>query len=99
MGGICMGAGYIVMGIHNLAALYVGMTLVILGNGFFKPNISALLGNLYNKVAYKPNKDAGFNLFYMGINIGAFICNFFGAALYNAFGWNWAFFAAGAGMF
>lgn len=99
IGGICMGAGYIIMGIHNLAALYVGMTLVILGNGFFKPNISALLGNLYNTEAYKPNKDAGFNLFYMGINIGAFICNFFGAALYHAFGWNWAFFAAGIGMF
>lgn len=99
IGGLLMGAGYIIMGFRDFTSLYAGMALVIAGNGFFKPNISALLGNLYSTPAYKSNKDAGFNIFYMGINIGAFICNFFGAALYNAFGWNWAFFAAGIGMF
>ena len=69
------------MGIHNLPMLYVAMTLVIVGNGFFKPNISTLVGNFYNDEQYKANKDEGYNIFYMGINIGAFICNFFGAVL------------------
>jgi len=75
------------------------MTLVIVGNGFFKPNISTLLGNFYNDEQYKDKKDEGYNIFYMGINVGAFICNFFGAALKILFGWQEAFMAAGVGMF
>jgi proton-dependent oligopeptide transporter, POT family len=98
IGGLMMGAGYMVLSIHNLSMLYLGMVLIILGNGFFKPNISTLLGNLYNNAEFKAKKDAGYNIFYMGINIGAFICNFFGAALYNMIGWGAAFFAAGVGM-
>lgn len=99
IGGLLMGAGYCLMAVHDLSMLYVSMTLVIVGNGFFKPNISTLLGNLYNTPEYKPLKDSGYNIFYMGINIGAFVCNFFGAALYNIMGWGAAFFAAGIGMF
>lgn len=99
IGGILMGLGYCLMSIHDLSMLYVAMILVILGNGFFKPNISTLLGNLYNNEEFKDKKDEGYNLFYMGINIGAFICNFFGAALYNMIGWGAAFIAAGVGMF
>ncbi len=99
LGGILMGAGYFMMGIHSLPVLYTAMTLVILGNGFFKPNISTLLGNFYNEEKFKAKKDEGYNIFYMGINVGAFICNFFGAALYNLFGWQQAFMAAGVGMF
>jgi POT family proton-dependent oligopeptide transporter len=98
-GGLLMGIGYCLMSIHELSMLYVSMFLVILGNGFFKPNISTLLGNLYNETTYKSLKDEGYNIFYMGINIGAFICNFFGAALYNIMGWGAAFIAAGIGMF
>jgi POT family proton-dependent oligopeptide transporter len=98
LGGLLMGAGYMLMGVHNYTALYVAMTLVIVGNGFFKPNISTLLGSFYSEEKYKEKKDEGYNIFYMGINIGAFICNFFGAALYNMLGWHWAFFAAGVGM-
>ncbi len=64
----------------------------------FKPNISTLLGNLYNKEEFKLNKDAGFNIFYMGINIGAFICNFVAAYLRNKYDWSFAFAAAGIGM-
>jgi POT family proton-dependent oligopeptide transporter len=79
--------------------LYLSMFLVIVGNGFFKPNISTLLGNLYNDDKYKSLKDSGYSLFYMGINIGAFICNFFGAAMYNMLGWGAAFITAGVGMF
>ena len=99
IGGLMMGVGYMMMGIHNITMLYVAMTLVILGNGFFKPNISTLLGNFYNDEQYKDKKDEGYNIFYMGINIGAFICNFFGAALQILLGWQYAFMAAGIGMF
>ena len=98
-GGLMMGVGYCLMSIHDLNMLYISMLLVILGNGFFKPNISTLLGNLYNDAEYKSRKDEGYNIFYMGINIGAFVCNFFGAALYNMIGWGAAFIAAGIGMF
>ena len=98
IGGLLMAAGYMMMGIHSLPMLYVAMTLVIVGNGFFKPNISTLLGSFYSNDQYKAKKDEGYNIFYMGINIGAFICNFFGAALMILLGWQWAFFAAGIGM-
>lgn len=98
VGGLFMAAGYMLMGIHSLPMLYLAMTLVIVGNGFFKPNISTLLGNFYSTDQYRERKDEGYNIFYMGINVGAFICNFFGAALYNILGWQWAFFAAGVGM-
>ena len=99
IGGIMMGAGYFMMGIHSLPMLYLAMTLVIVGNGFFKPNISTLLGNFYNEDQFKEKKDEGYNIFYMGINVGAFICNFFGAALQILLGWQYAFMAAGLGMF
>ena len=99
IGGIMMGVGYLMMGIHSLPMLYTAMTLVIVGNGFFKPNISTLLGNFYSKEEYLDKKDEGYNIFYMGINVGAFICNFFGAALQILLGWQYAFMAAGIGMF
>jgi POT family proton-dependent oligopeptide transporter len=99
IGGLMMGVGYLMMGIHSLPMLYTAMTLVIVGNGFFKPNISTLLGNFYSKEEYLDKKDEGYNIFYMGINVGAFICNFFGAALQILLGWHYAFMAAGIGMF
>lgn len=99
IGGLMMGVGYMLMGIHNITMLYIAMTLVIVGNGFFKPNISTLLGNFYSEDQYKDKKDEGYNIFYMGINVGAFICNFFGAALQILLGWQYAFMAAGVGMF
>lgn len=99
IGGLMMGVGYLMMGIHSLPMLYTAMTLVIVGNGFFKPNISTLLGNFYSKEEYLDKKDEGYNIFYMGINVGAFICNFFGAALQILLGWQYAFMAAGIGMF
>lgn len=97
-GGLMMALGYCLMAIHNTAMLYTSMTLVIFGNGFFKPNISTLLGNVYSTSQYREKKDEGYNIFYMGINLGAFICNFFGAALYILLGWGYAFIAAGVGM-
>ncbi len=98
-GGLMMGIGYCLMSVHSLPMLYVSMTLVIFGNGFFKPNISTLLGNLYSVPQFVKRKDEGYNIFYMGINIGAFICNFFSAAIIIVWGWKYAFIAAGIGMF
>ncbi|MEJ7626595.1 MAG: peptide MFS transporter [Ferruginibacter sp.] len=98
-GGLMMGLGYCLMAIHSLPMLYISMTLVIVGNGFFKPNISTLLGNLYSTPQYETRKDEGYNIFYMGINVGAFICNFFSAAIIIIWGWKYAFIAAGIGMF
>src|SRR5690606_34078621 len=70
-----------------------------IGNGLFKPSISTLLGNLYSEEDYKALKDSGYSIFYMGINIGALICNFIAAFMRNKFGWGAAFASAGIGMF
>ncbi|MDP2386189.1 MAG: peptide MFS transporter [Bacteroidota bacterium] len=99
IGGLLMGTGYCLVGVHNITVFYIALGLVILGNGFFKPNISTLLGNLYNEEKYKDKKDAGYNIFYSGINIGAFICTFIAAAMRNNYGWKGAFTSAGVGMF
>jgi POT family proton-dependent oligopeptide transporter len=99
IGGILMGCGYLGLALPGWTAFWVALFLIIVGNGFFKPNISTLVGNLYSKKEYKAQKDAGYNIFYMGINIGAFICNFVAAYLRNHFGWGYAFAAAGIGMF
>jgi POT family proton-dependent oligopeptide transporter len=98
VGGLLMAVGYFLLSIQGETAFYAGLFSIILGNGFFKPNISALLGNLYNAEPYKANKDSGYNIFYMGINIGAFACNFVAAYLRINYGWGWAFAAAGVGM-
>ena len=99
IGGLLMGIGYCGLSVHNLTVFYISLALIILGNGFFKPNISTLLGNLYNQEAYKNSKDSGYNIFYMGINVGALICNFIAAYLRNKYGWGYAFLGAGIGMF
>jgi proton-dependent oligopeptide transporter, POT family len=98
MGGLMMAAGYFCLSIHNNTAFYVALLLIILGNGFFKPNISTLVGNLYSADNMKHKKDSAYNIFYMGINIGAFICNFVAAYMRINYGWGHAFAAAGVGM-
>jgi POT family proton-dependent oligopeptide transporter len=98
LGGLLMAAGYLGLAIPGVKAFWISIFLVIIGNGFFKPNISTLVGNLYEDEKYKENKDAGYNIFYMGINIGAFTCNFVAAYLRNYYGWGYAFAAAGIGM-
>lgn len=98
MGGLMMSAGYFCLSIHSTTTFYIALFLIILGNGFFKPNISTLVGNLYNDESLKDKKDAGYNIFYMGINIGAFICNFVAAYMRINYGWGHAFAAAGVGM-
>jgi POT family proton-dependent oligopeptide transporter len=99
LGGALMGLGYFLMAIPNSGSLlFAALGCVIVGNGFFKPNISTLLGNIYNKEELKPKKDIAYNIFYMGINIGAFICNFVAAYLRIKYSWGYAFAAAGFGM-
>ena len=99
IGGLLMASGYIGLAIpDSMTAFYLSLLLIILGNGLFKPNISVLLGKLYERPEYEHMKDSGYNIFYMGINFGAFICNFVAAWLRITYGWGWAFAAAGVGM-
>ena len=98
LGGSLMAAGYLGLSIPGDTAMFISLALIIIGNGFFKPNISTLLGNIYNRADLRPLKDNAYNIFYMGINIGAFVCNFVAAYLRNKYGWGWAFAAAGIGL-
>ncbi|MGV3538827.1 MAG: peptide MFS transporter [Rufibacter sp.] len=99
IGGVLMGLGYCGLALPGETFFFLSLALIIIGNGFFKANISTLLGNLYSEPQYQAQKDAGYNIFYMGINVGAFICNFVAAYLRNTYGWGFAFLAAGIGMF
>ena len=97
IGGLLMAVGYLGLGmLSGWWPFLISLGLVIIGNGFFKPNISSIVGRLYKDGSSL--KDSGYNIFYMGINIGAFVCNFIAAILRNRFGWGWAFSAAGIGM-
>jgi len=98
LGGTLMALGYFGLALPGNTALYVSLLLIIVGNGFFKPNISTILGNIYNREDLKPLKDNAYNIFYMGINIGALFCNFVAAYLRNQYGWGYAFAAAGVGL-
>ena len=99
LGGSLMALGYFLMSVpHSGGLMYAALGCVIVGNGFFKPNISTLLGNIYNKEELKPKKDIAYNIFYMGINIGALVCNFVAAFLRINYSWGYAFAAAGFGM-
>ncbi len=98
IGGLLMSAGYLGLSLPGDTALFVSLGLIIVGNGFFKPNISTLVGNIYNREDLKPLKDNAYSIFYMGINIGALFCNFVAAWLRNAYGWGYAFAAAGIGL-
>ncbi len=99
IGGTLMGLGYIGLALPGMTAFYTSLALICIGNGFFKPNISTLLGNLYNDDQYRAQKDSGYNIFYMGINVGACVCNLFAAYMRNKYGWGYAFATAGVGMF
>jgi len=96
IGGILMALGYFCLGVRSLHTLYIGLVLICAGNGFFKPNISTMVGNLYE--AGDPRRDAGFNIFYMGINIGASISALLATPIRNFWNFNYAFIAAGVGL-
>ena len=96
IGGIFMAIGHVLLAFPSETMLYLALLCLVLGNGCFKPNISTLVGNLYPKDS--PLRDAGYNIFYMGINVGAFACNFVAAIVRNKWGWHAAFASAGIGM-
>lgn len=96
LGAILFIIGYAVMSIPNERALFLGLSIVILGNGFFKPNVSSIVGELYS--ADDPRRDGGFTLFYMGINIGSLIPPLFAGALVAAYTYGSGFLVASVGM-
>lgn len=94
IGGIVMALGHLAMAFEPL--LYPALGLLIVGNGFFKPNISTIVGGLYEEGDTR--RDAGFTIFYMGINLGAFFSPIVCGALGEKVGWDYGFSAAGIGM-
>ncbi len=81
---------------HRQMIFFIGLGVLILGNGFFKPNISTMVGELYDNT--DPRKDGGFTIFYMGINIGAGISPLIAGKLGEQVAWEYGFMAAGVGM-
>ncbi len=97
LGAIIMAAGLFVLLIEDLNWFLIGLALIVAGNGLFKPNISTMIGKLYAPGDVR--RDSGFTIFYMGINLGAFIAPFITSAwIGTQFGLKWGFFAAGIGM-
>ena len=96
VGAILIAIGQFVMGIQSVSFMYTALGFIIMGNGLFKPNISSIVGELYQK--NDPRRDGGFTIFYMGINLGAFMANLIAGTLGEKIGWSWGFWTAGAGM-
>jgi dipeptide/tripeptide permease len=96
IGGLIMATGLFLMSIPGRGFFYGGLTGLVLGNGLLKPNISAMVGKLSQPG--DPKRDAGFNIFYMGINIGAFVASFLSSAVRNQYGWLWTFRVASIGL-
>lgn len=96
LGGMLMAAGHLLMTVEDKNAFFVALALLICGNGFFKPNISTMVGAMYPPGS--PLRDGGFTIFYMGINLGAamspLICGYVG----ETFGWHYGFGLATLGM-
>ncbi len=96
LGGILMAIGHFVLAIEHNIAFFLALSFIIVGNGFFKPNISTFVGTLYRE--NDPRKDSGFVIFYMGINIGGFVAPLLCGWLGREFGWHYGFGLAGIGM-
>jgi POT family proton-dependent oligopeptide transporter len=96
LGGVLMAAGHLMMTIENSLAFFTALALLIAGNGFFKPNISTMVGSLYPPGS--PRRDGGFTIFYMGVNLGAamspLLCGYIG----ETYGWHRGFGLATIGM-
>lgn len=95
-GGIIIACGHFTMAIAGLPFFYAGLCLIVLGTGLLKPNVSTIVGTLYTRD--DPRRDAGFSLFYMGINLGAFIAPLVTGWLGQKINWHIGFAAAGVGM-
>ena len=96
LGGILMAIGHFVLAVENDLAFFIALALIVVGNGFFKPNISTFVGALYKEGDVR--KDSGFTIFYMGINIGGFVAPLLCGWLAAEYGWHYGFGLAGIGM-
>ncbi|MGH7463092.1 MAG: peptide MFS transporter, partial [Longimicrobiales bacterium] len=98
-GGILIACGHLSIALSSVfarPAFFLGLIFIVLGTGLLKPNISAIVGDLYPEGGSR--RDAGFSIFYMGINIGALLAPIITGLLGEKVGWHWGFGAAGAGM-
>jgi POT family proton-dependent oligopeptide transporter len=96
LGGILMAIGHFVLAIESDIAFFLALALIVVGNGFFKPNISTFVGALYEEGDVR--KDSGFTIFYMGINIGGWIAPLLCGWLAVKYGYHYGFGLAGIGM-
>src|SRR6266403_3250339 len=100
IGAVLISAGHISISLSSFAQsrvpFFIGLILIVMGTGLLKPNISAIVGDLYPEGGAR--RDAGFSIFYMGINIGAFFGQIITGFLGEKFGWHFGFGAAGVGM-
>jgi len=96
IGGIIIALGHFTLAFHPLSFFYTGLALIVIGTGLLKPNVSVLVGSLYSESDGR--RDAGFSIFYMGINIGAFLGITGAGALAEKVDWHLGFAVAGVGM-
>ncbi|MER7334255.1 MULTISPECIES: peptide MFS transporter [unclassified Micromonospora] len=95
-GGVVIAAGHYVMAIPTRWSVFAGMALIVVGTGLLKPNISTMVGDLYDRDS--PRRDAGFSIFYMGINLGGFAAPLVTGFLGEKVNWHLGFGAAAVGM-
>ncbi len=100
IGGIVIALGYYGMALPGRTPFYISLVLVVLGTGLLKPNISTMVGELYPDRSPEGNarRDAGFTIFYMGINLGAFFSPLVAGYIGQKYNWHWGFASAGIGM-
>jgi len=96
IGGLFFMAGHLLLSIRSIPVVYAALTCLVIGNGFFKPNVSTMVGNLYPEGSHL--KDRAYNIFYMGINVGAFLAPIIAEIVHNRFGFHPAFAVAAFGM-
>lgn len=96
IGAVLMTLGHLALAFEPMPAFYLGLGLLIIGNGFFKPNISSIVGQLYPEGSDK--KDSGYTIFYQGINVGAFLGSILCGYLGETLGWHYGFGLAGVFM-
>jgi POT family proton-dependent oligopeptide transporter len=96
IGGLFFMAGHLLLSIRSIPVVYAALTCLVIGNGFFKPNVSAMVGNLYPEGSHL--KDRAYNIFYMGINVGAFLAPVVAELVQGRFGFHPAFAVAAFGM-
>ena len=96
VGGITLVAGHGILAVEQMWAFYTGLALIIAGVGFLKPNISTMVGGLYKEGDIR--RDKGFTIFYIGINLGAFLSSLIVGYVGESIGWHYGFGLAGIAM-